>query len=81
MLLAWSCYPHPSWGRAAWAGSPAVGIRAAAEGRAVRRGSVLEGRRLLLRWDDGGRDLRLPARARVPPPLASSLQLPSPPLQ
>ncbi|ELK13603.1 Eukaryotic translation initiation factor 5A-2 [Pteropus alecto] len=56
-----------------------MGIRAAAEGREVRRGAVREGRRLL-RWDDGGRDLRLPALARVPSPLASSLQLPSPPL-
>lgn len=32
-----SCYPHPSQGCAAWAGSPALRIRAAAE--AGRRGT------------------------------------------
>uniref|UniRef100_A0ABI7WTQ4 Eukaryotic translation initiation factor 5A2 n=1 Tax=Felis catus TaxID=9685 RepID=A0ABI7WTQ4_FELCA len=61
VLLTRSCYPHPSRGCAAWAGSPAVRIRAAAEGRVARRGAVREGRRFLLRWDDGGRDLLLPA--------------------
>lgn len=76
VLLTRSCYPHPSWGCAAWAGSPAVRIRAAAEGRVARRGAVREGRRFLLRWDDGGRDLLLPApvsaQGGYPPPARSS---------
>ncbi|KAI4548114.1 hypothetical protein MG293_000444 [Ovis ammon polii] len=48
--------PLTSDGCAAWAGSPALRIRAAAEGRAAWYGKVVR------RWDGGGRDLLPPER-------------------
>lgn len=60
VLLARSCYLHPSWGHEAWAGPPAVRIRAAAEGREARRGAGKSPAPPAVgRW---GRDLLPPAR-------------------
>ena len=80
VLMARSCYPHPSQGCAAWAGSPALRIRAAAEGRAARCGKVV---RL---WDGGGRDLLPPERVSAlggysPTPASSAATSLPPPHQ
>lgn len=75
-----SCYPHPSQGCAAWAGSPALRIRAAAEGRAAWYGKVVR------RWDGGGRDLLPPERVSAlggysPTPASSAATSLPPPHQ
>lgn len=81
VLLARSCYLHPSWGHEAWAGPPAVRIRAAAEGREARRGAGKSPAPPAVgRW---GRDLLPPARVSAlggyPPPSTSSSATSLPP--